>query len=1018
MSYTPHKRTRWSLLLTIVVLLVVKMEPNLSPLYSKALTSTPAQIVTSLGDIQSLVVDGLQGPWTPSAVVLDEDNALHMVLEGRGTEGAGIYYVKITGKQVIALEKLSKESDLSINPDMLLSNGVLHVIWQGSISGIDQLYYRHQIGDTWGPIMPVATPQIGVRSPKIFQDDQNRLYIEWTEVSDNTHLVFRCVLSGYVCEGTQMQPDASQPPDSISQFVSQPVRTIAYLYEGDVYTIQENGANRRRLINSGLVTAFTWSPDGKEIAYIARNSNYEGDIYVMNADGSGVRQLTFNSHASRWVLDWHASRLVFIHDTDTYPMVRISYIDVTDPNRTIVDISPEIENRGMGFGITSWPAMRWSPNGQWIALSHGSATGIVAADGSKFHPVDLNRPEWKNDSSHVIHTASQTGAIKTFDPNNNREGDLSKVDAHIGVYSPDDTYVTYADQDYLKRMNANDTDHKVLVYRRSSDPDWSSNGDRIVFSRWDYVNGRDTYTGIRVANADGSGQLQLASGYTHHPVWQVQLQFRPNPDGYSFQNVPRPPPSWDVFKQTFSNSDMEYPLGIRKPRAWLFYERSYEWIFSGVCDGMSSTTLAYFTGIEARPEGATTTYRLPPNSAWPMIELYHGRQLSKGIQNYRNNLWRNNPGVDAVYHQIKSRLPGMASDPFQMVFTPGPNNSLPRDQRFGHAVIPYRIEEQVGSWAKVYVYDPNFPNFPGDEPRYFYFDFQSSPHSFEYDMGFPIPPNSGNNYRVQSSLDWVITLTPISEFTTYDAKVLHDGFFGWLIGDSELMYFDSDNQQLGYIQGVLASTIPNSAPLYQWASPSFSVNTLGFSLPAGEYQAIISNTGTYEYIASSILSTLNLKVQETNPAPSVVTTPVNGLDYIRVDSQYISTTYSSTLPTSRSLSLQIAGDSRQYGVLNATVMTRGALHAEATGDNLYLETSEMTSTFDLEIWGLQGVTQGWFIHRGITMTTSAAMTIYAPSIAPSSVVTISVAYMPNGPTQHTWILDNQIRQVYLPIIRK
>jgi len=736
----------------------------------------------------------------------------------------------------------------------------------------------------------------------------------------------------------------------------------------------------------------------------------------MNADGSNVRQMTNNSRASRLVLDWYDSKIAFIHDTDTYPMVRIAYVDVTDSSRTIVDISPEIENWGMGFGITRWPRMRWSPDGQWIALSHGTADGVVSANGATFYNISLNNPEWKNDSSRVIHTASYPyGGIRFFDPSTNNQGQLSSASAHIAVYSPDDVYVAYADEYYLKRMNANDTGHMTLVYRRAADPDWSPNGDKIVCASWVYSGeGWDYYTGLHVVSANGTGQLQLATGNTHHPMWQV-LQFQPNPDGYSFENTSRPLPSWKVFKQTFSNSDLEYPLGIRKPRAWLFYETTYRDAFSGVCDGMSSTTVAYSEGIETRPNGATTTYALSPNAAWPLIDLYHGRQLSKWVQSYRNNLWRNNPGVDAIYSQIKSRLPYQASDPFVMSFTPGPNNSIPADQRFGHSVIPYRVEEQPGSWAKVYVYDPNFP---GDSNRYFYFNFQTSPHSFEYDMGFPIPSGNGNNYQVRSGDGWAVLLMPISQFTTYDAKVLHDGVIGWLIGSGEVVHSNSIGQQLGYTQGVLTSTIPNSAPMYQWVSPSFTANTFGFSLPTGEYRAVISNTGNYEYVASSITSTLDIKLQSIGASQLNMATQASGIDYIQVGTQYASATYSSTLPTGRSLSFQLAESSRRYGILNTTLATTGVLHTEVLGNGLLLETSGMTSTFDLDIRGLEGSTQGWFLHRGITMTTSAAMTIEAPYIAPPSVVTISVASTPGGPVERVWILDNQIKRIYLPLVRR
>ena len=53
-----------------------------------------------------------------------------------------------------------------------------------------------------------------------------------------------------------------------------------------------DGGNVRRLTNHPRMDYWpAWSPDGKRIAFTSnRDGNYE--IYVMNADGSGQRNLT------------------------------------------------------------------------------------------------------------------------------------------------------------------------------------------------------------------------------------------------------------------------------------------------------------------------------------------------------------------------------------------------------------------------------------------------------------------------------------------------------------------------------------------------------------------------------------------------------------------------------------------------------------------------------------------------------------------------------------------------------
>jgi Tol biopolymer transport system component len=73
----------------------------------------------------------------------------------------------------------------------------------------------------------------------------------------------------------------------------------------NVYVVNVDGSGLRQLTGStgGKVNngANSWSPDGRKISFI---SNRDGDyaVYTMNADGSGVRKLTKEpgSHLSAW----------------------------------------------------------------------------------------------------------------------------------------------------------------------------------------------------------------------------------------------------------------------------------------------------------------------------------------------------------------------------------------------------------------------------------------------------------------------------------------------------------------------------------------------------------------------------------------------------------------------------------------------------------------------------------------------------------------------------------------------
>lgn len=69
---------------------------------------------------------------------------------------------------------------------------------------------------------------------------------------------------------------------------------IAFELRSDIYTVPAGGSATVRLTSDGLSHAPRWSPDGKRIAF-----NRSGDIWLMNANGTGRRQLTSGSARDR-----------------------------------------------------------------------------------------------------------------------------------------------------------------------------------------------------------------------------------------------------------------------------------------------------------------------------------------------------------------------------------------------------------------------------------------------------------------------------------------------------------------------------------------------------------------------------------------------------------------------------------------------------------------------------------------------------------------------------------------------
>ena len=249
----------------------------------------------------------------------------------------------------------------------------------------------------------------------------------------------------------------------------------------EIYVINADGTGLRRLTRNAVNDHRpVWSPDGRSIAF-ARDRDWQTvNIYVMNADGSAQRRLTPTLHRQQpggwvelaWSPDWEkiafddsAGHLgapdIFVMNTDGSGLRNVTNTDTTS------------------FDFA------WSPDGRRIAYLEGSPGGaplyVVNADGTGKRRltgplmVDLGPPSWSPDGR----TLAFTG----------RGGDL---------------YTVHADGTGLRKLAASPVWHVG--------PEWSPDGRRILF-----LSGRDGPAArafdLFVMNADGSGQRNL----THTP---------------------------------------------------------------------------------------------------------------------------------------------------------------------------------------------------------------------------------------------------------------------------------------------------------------------------------------------------------------------------------------------------------------------------------------------------------------------------------------------------------------------
>ena len=272
----------------------------------------------------------------------------------------------------------------------------------------------------------------------------------------------------------------------------------------EIMLIDADGTNRVRLTHTAGIGSsklwwhgfwqhnWDWSPDGTRIAFMA---DWDGPmaIYVMQVDGSGLRQLTppIDDRCAAqpsWSPD--GTRIAFVSGRASHPEIGDILVVHADAESPV--------------SLTHHPGAHrnpvWSPDGTRIAFASARDSNVDAldldiyvinADGS--NPTRLTgspnadeNPSWSPDATRISYNSTPISGDQKLYPD-------------VAVYVMD------ADGSNRAKLSDNETSDR--------NPSWSPDGTRIAFqSAWDW----DIY----VMDADGSDPVALVSeGDNYLPLW-------------------------------------------------------------------------------------------------------------------------------------------------------------------------------------------------------------------------------------------------------------------------------------------------------------------------------------------------------------------------------------------------------------------------------------------------------------------------------------------------------------------
>jgi Tol biopolymer transport system component len=285
----------------------------------------------------------------------------------------------------------------------------------------------------------------------------------WRTGMPSRGLLLSGVLGAFWLAATSVPVSATSPgPNGRIAFASDAAGDL------DIWTMNADGSESINVTDLAGAPGFdlepNWSPDGSKIAFRSGRTS-AAEIYVVNADGTGLTQLTFNSvkdYAPAWSPD--GSTIAFAsnrNDPDPATCVGLwgCNIDIfVMPATGGSPVQVTFDN-----GSDAFP--QFSPDGSFIAYD-SDAGGVYAV-----YTVDV-----------------ATLAVTKLTPDSMRAG--------APDWSPDGTRLTFNSNNYPCKtgtsecrtdifvMNANGSSIAQLTdkFGNNYDATWSSGGDKIGFT--------------------------------------------------------------------------------------------------------------------------------------------------------------------------------------------------------------------------------------------------------------------------------------------------------------------------------------------------------------------------------------------------------------------------------------------------------------------------------------------------------------------------------------------------------